>query len=82
MTEVEIGKECKAEDLAREGFRRTKRMSGARFPENTFRFENDNEIYLVHEKGDLAGTVQPLAYYNLGTGEIRRSYCPEHGNRH
>ena len=69
---LELNVEIETEKMKKEGFHPRSRFDFDGLPSNTWRYENDHEIYLVVEL-DEGRRVKLIAYYNLLTGEVSRS---------
>lgn len=64
---IELGKHYKMEELHLESLER--RGTVCRSGTYLSRWERGSEVYLVER---CFGTLKPIEYYNLETGEVRR----------
>ncbi len=70
---LELDVEIDIKKMEEEGFHPYRKIDFDGLPKDTWRYENNSHgIYLVVEL-DKDKKVKPIAYYNLLTGEVRRS---------
>jgi hypothetical protein len=69
--DFEVGKLYTPEDLAERGIIPTQKPVKGRYPPDTYRWERDNEIFVVHQRE--MGQLEILAFYNIDHDYLKKS---------